>query len=436
MKFLFLLALTWGLEVLPSQGLHPAVRLLDAAGVAVHVTGEPLSPERTCGTCHDVVFIKAHNNHKRLVLGWADARNAVLTRSGELELDCLLCHLQAPDVFSRADTIEAGQLGWAATATLAHTGLVERSLVGWAWKGNRFSPSGEVPAEILGLGPPRDGHCGACHGRTVHAKEEVRPHFDRPGDTLSAASGAVFSGQQLRHGGYNLGGRETPTRPWDVHAERQVGCVACHLSPNNPARRLTKRTGEDANHLLFDPRGLTPGQYLLRPSHEFSLENPRSLRRCQDCHDPMLRHSWLPYKALHFSKLACETCHIPKSYHPARSEVDRTVLTNHFGSPRVELRGVQWDLRRSAVSPVEGFEPILIERADPDGQHRLHPNNLVTTWHWEGSQPAGEPSLDDLRKVYFDGQDFRRQVLDLFDRQGDGTLRVEELTLDTDQRRD
>lgn len=43
--------------------LHPAFRLLDADGVNVVESGEPLSTMQTCGTCHDATFIASHSFH-------------------------------------------------------------------------------------------------------------------------------------------------------------------------------------------------------------------------------------------------------------------------------------------------------------------------------------------------------------------------------------
>src|SRR5574341_122303 len=43
--------------------LHPVFPLLDADGQPVIESSEPVSASQTCGACHDVEFIAAHNTH-------------------------------------------------------------------------------------------------------------------------------------------------------------------------------------------------------------------------------------------------------------------------------------------------------------------------------------------------------------------------------------
>lgn len=45
------------------KSLHPAVRLLDQHGTPVIQSGEPVSTDKTCGTCHDYQYITAHSYH-------------------------------------------------------------------------------------------------------------------------------------------------------------------------------------------------------------------------------------------------------------------------------------------------------------------------------------------------------------------------------------
>ena len=43
--------------------LHPQFALLDANGVNVLESGQPVSTLKTCGACHDTAFIQSHSDH-------------------------------------------------------------------------------------------------------------------------------------------------------------------------------------------------------------------------------------------------------------------------------------------------------------------------------------------------------------------------------------
>ena len=47
----------------PGSPLHPPVLLQDAQGESVVATGRPVSPEVTCGECHDTSYIESHSYH-------------------------------------------------------------------------------------------------------------------------------------------------------------------------------------------------------------------------------------------------------------------------------------------------------------------------------------------------------------------------------------
>ena len=48
---------------LAANELHPEFPLLDADGRPVLLSGRPLSTMRTCGECHDTVFIESSSDH-------------------------------------------------------------------------------------------------------------------------------------------------------------------------------------------------------------------------------------------------------------------------------------------------------------------------------------------------------------------------------------
>jgi thiosulfate reductase cytochrome b subunit len=50
----------------PTAPMHPTYALLDADGISVLSSGQPVSTLRTCGSCHDTAFIQGHSYHAAL----------------------------------------------------------------------------------------------------------------------------------------------------------------------------------------------------------------------------------------------------------------------------------------------------------------------------------------------------------------------------------
>ena len=215
----------------------------------------------------------------------------------------------------------------------------------------------------------------------------------------------MFSSQRICQSAANLRDKERLTRSWDVHAERLLECANCHFSINNPAF-YEPTPHSRPKHLTFEPRRLTPGQYIEQPSHQFAKGHTSqgtlarhlggTMRRCQDCHDAGAAHEWLPYPQAHFSRLSCEACHISQVYAPAIGQIDWTMLTPS-GQPQVRWRGVDGDPANPTAS-VAGFQPVLLPAKDLDGHSRLVPHNLVAAWYWVEGNAAPRPvRLADLK---------------------------------------
>jgi len=62
------------------------------------------------------------------------------SESGVIEMNCFLCHTPQPNNASRIDTIHAGEFGWANTATLNGTGIVEKAAEGFTWVSPGIKP--------------------------------------------------------------------------------------------------------------------------------------------------------------------------------------------------------------------------------------------------------------------------------------------------------
>ena len=330
--------------------------------------------------------------------------------SGTVEMNCFLCHTDRPDNKARIEELAAGRFAWSGTATLAATGIVKRANDGWQFVRDHFDQRGTVDAGVLGLGDPKPQNCGLCHGQ-VHMSHEAMKLDMSLSTRSTATTGRVFSGQRISDSAVNLADKEEMGRPWDVHAERLVGCTDCHFSMNNPAFATSSMVG-GPGHMDFDPRRSSVGEYLVRPSHQFAKGTTAqgstarhlggTMRRCNDCHHAEASHNWLPYQAVHFAALSCEACHIPHAAAPAVESIDWT-FPSPDGQPTVTWRGIRGALDDPGAL-VTGFQPLLMPRREPDGKTRLVPCNLITATYWVENGPVPRPvRLHDLTQVVASG---------------------------------
>ncbi len=360
--------------------------------------------------------------------------------SGTVEMNCFLCHLPRPDNAARVEALSSGRFAWADTATLAATGIVTDTSGTWQWNAQAFDSEGRLLPQYVTVRAPSNENCAQCHG-VVHT--DARQPLVLDGcDTANwntATTGQVISPQKINAGGMNIAGKDALARSWDVHAERGLKCTECHFSLNNPAYAYERDDTRPA-HLLFDPRRLDIGEYLQKPSHQFargqSAQNTvapalrGTMRRCESCHDAANTHGWLPYVQKHLDALACESCHIPQMYAPAVQTYDWTVLRPD-AAPQSACRGEEAD------GLIDGFQPLLMPRADVDGNTALAPYNLVTAWYWVYDNAQGGPRpvpLADLKAAWLEGGSYAPAVLAAFDADGDGALSEQELRLDTPEK--
>ena len=360
--------------------------------------------------------------------------------SGVVEMNCFLCHLPDPANDARMDALQAGDFGWANTATLLNTGIVTKTVDGFVWNRDAFTADGELAKEHITVQDPSNENCGQCHG-VVHDGLDVPLVLDEVDlDTWSTlTTGQIFSPQRLADSGMNLADKDDLSRAWDIHAQRVVNCTDCHFSLNNPIY-YEESPESRPEHLIFDARRMDIGDYLLQPLHQFAKgssaqntvapELSGTMRRCESCHSIDATHDWLPYKDRHMETVSCESCHVPTLYAPAAEQVDWTVLTA-AGEPRLSLRGVDGDLA-AVTTLIEGYSPILLPRTRVDGDPTLAPHNLVSSWFWVYGEPARPVRLADLRRVYLDGDSYRAEIVAQLDDNADGSLQDEELALTAD----
>ena len=326
-------------------------------------------------------------------------------QSGTLELNCFLCHVPVPDNERRIDEIERGRFKWATTATLAKTGILRSEGEKWFYHPQAFDERGYVRAAEFRLVRPTSFHCGQCHGKVSVGDG---PCFDMTlSDWSTLTKGQVFSPQRICEASLNLANKRELTRPWDVHAAALLECRHCHFSLDNPSFFGPPGRGRPS-HLRFEPRRLSFGDYLKRPSHQLAKgDTPQgsiaphlsgTMRTCRDCHEAATAHSWLPFRAVHLARIDCETCHIPAVHAPALQTIDWTWPQD--GKPELQWRGIL-TAPSDSIPMVTGFRPVILPRQTADGTVRLGPYNLILALYWtyhDGvtTQPV---RLSDLERI-------------------------------------
>jgi|GEM_PF-50844 len=360
-------------------------------------------------------------------------------KSGTVEMNCFLCHVPQSDNEARVAELQAGNFGWANTATLAATGIVKKRGKKWVWNEEAFQEDGDLKAEYVTLRGPTAPNCGQCHGAVHESSDPLICADIKASDWSSMRTGQIFSGQRLSDSGMNMAGKESLTLPWDIHAERNVTCTDCHYSLNNPDYQQESDVTRP-EYLSYDPRRQDIGAYLYRPSHQFAkgdtAQHPEapefagSMRQCEDCHSIEDTHNWLPYKETHMNSLRCESCHIPKMYTAALEQNDWTVLTLDGEAP-TSHRGVEGQCGNPR-DLMTGYNPVLIARQGADGLTKLAPFNLIGSWYWVHDDPQRPVRIEDLQAVYLDGDEYQDDVMEVFDADGNGVLDETELRMDSE----
>ncbi len=362
--------------------------------------------------------------------------------SGTMEMNCFLCHLEAPNNEARIEMIQAGEFGNANTATLLGLNIVSEVDGAWSYNPAAFNENGELKDNALGIQDPTNSNCAACHGE-VHATEDpltfTACDLNYP---QTATTGQVVSAQRINASGVNLSNKAELDRSWDIHAERQLQCTDCHYALNNPSH-LSEIQSNNPEHLVYDPRSLEIGEYLERPDHNFARgesaqfnvapEYKGTMRRCENCHDASKGHAdWLPYIETHMDAVACETCHIPQMYAPAIQSYDWTVVSID-GTAVETCRGIE-GTPNEVTSLVTGYEPVLLNRTNSDGQQLLAPYNLITSFYWvydDANGNARPVRQIDLEVVYLENGSYAADILAAFDENGDGQLSTNELSINS-----
>jgi len=362
--------------------------------------------------------------------------------SGGLELNCLMCHMSEPNNKSRIQTIQNGQFKWASTATLIGSGIVDNNGETFIWCASEFQPHGYVSAEVISLSHPKNNNCQQCHGRECQCMEPVI--FKNSLENWSVeTTGELFSSGKLIDSGMNLKNKSTLFLPWDIHAQRLLSCTTCHYSLNNPTYQEKEYNQSKPTHLQFDARKMNINEYLYTPDHNLAKGHTAqgtvapqfsgTMRNCRDCHNAESSHSFLPYASLHFEKIACQTCHIPKIYAPVRQVTDWTVITKN-GQPRLEYRGIHGQINDSS-SLISGYTPLLFLHEEDKKLLRVAPYNLIISWFWVNDFSNQPVRLYDLKAAYFTRNGlYHDDIIKTMDVDKNSHLSEEELILNTPEK--
>lgn len=373
--------------------LHPEITPLDERGLKTS-TPDKISSVKTCGKCHNAEYINNHNIHF----------------NNRVKAGCIECHVCGSKINPGRES---------------------------------FTPSGNLDREKVRITAPRNENCSYCHGIVGKNGENVSIPGDYAGTSeyvqggrnysLTRNTGEIISPMNISESHLNLKGKNLLTYPWDVHSHREVYCISCHFTANDPKKTQTRKT--DVLHNSNDPRKIfSICKYLYMPDHNFMTAE------CISCHEPEKVHKFLKYKKRHFEVLACQSCHVPGLYGPALKSVDETVVTEKGGA-RLEYRGIDGGENNLNTAYNPGYRPYLLSyTVNKPGQKgisekHIAPFNLVTYFRWkDGTGKYIDRDL--LKKVFFSGDSYSSDIIRLFDNNGNGRIDVNELVLDSAKKTD
>jgi formate dehydrogenase gamma subunit len=193
-------------------------------------------------------------------------------RSGVVEADCFVCHLEGYDFQARIDQLKQGNYKWAVVAG-SRIGVVDGSVrrnrePSVAYHQRLFNADGTITLEMSW--PPPDDNCVNCHGRS-----------------------------DVRKRGMSWNDIYNP----DIHNQQGVSCTACH--PAGLDHQIAK--GDS-------------------PSFHAGSEHDNTMLDCRGCHEggnlgaPIPDHDRV--RPSHIEKMACESCHIPTLNRAAASGLE------------------------------------------------------------------------------------------------------------------
>jgi formate dehydrogenase gamma subunit len=247
-------------------------------------------------------------------------------KSGVVEADCLICHLEGYDFESRVDQLKNGNYRWAVVAG-SRIGIVEGAVrrdqaPEVLYEKRLFNADGTITLKMSW--PPPDENCMYCHGSSDVKKRGFSWHD-------------IFNP--------------------DIHDQQGISCTACH--PAGLDHQIAK--------------GNEPA-FTVAPEHEGTN------RSCSECHmqgylgAPVPEHGSI--RPSHLAWIRCESCHIPQLNRAAAKGHDATRGSLEFvlRPPEAEEAGAVglWkpDFERRDdrnIYPMNRFLAVYWANRDADG---------------------------------------------------------------------
>jgi formate dehydrogenase gamma subunit len=247
-------------------------------------------------------------------------------KSGVVEADCLVCHLEGYDFEARVDQLRNGNYKWAVVAGSrlgGVSGSVRRSREPTVTYETRlFNADGSITLDMSW--PPPDDNCMYCHGTS-----------------------------DVKKRGFSWNDVFNP----DVHNQQGISCTACH--PAGLDHQIAKG---------------------YEPVSTVAPEHNGSMKTCAECHmegflgAPIPEHNSI--RPSHMAKIRCEACHVPQLNRAAAYGHEATTgqLDFHFRPAGADAAGDEglWfpDYERRAdgrVAPMNRFLAVYWGNRDVDG---------------------------------------------------------------------
>ncbi len=291
--------------------------------------------ENSCGTCHPggggLEYDREGNRYDEMLAENPELRNTFdgdyyqsnWDKSGVVEADCFICHLDGYNNDARIEQLSQGNYQWAVVAG-SKMGLVEGSVVDGdepvvIYNKRYFNEDGSI-SPTMSM-PPPDDNCMFCHGQS---------------DT--------------RKRGFSWNDIHNP----DIHNMQGIGCVGCH--PSGIDHQFAKGYATDLG--VAD-----------------SLDG--SMRDCSGCHEEGYLGATIPkhskVRPSHLKKIACETCHIPTLHRAAAQGFESTTGEQVFYMNPPEAK---------EFGELAEWKPVLERR-----NGRIYPYNSLLTMWWGNLGP-------------------------------------------------
>lgn len=239
-----------------------------------------------CGACHPggggLEYDREGNRYDEYLSENPELRNTLdgdyyqsnWDKSGVVEADCFICHMEGYDYDARVEQLTMGNYQWAVVAG-SRLGLIEGSVANGdepsvTYNRRFFNEDGSLSLKMSW--PPPDDNCIFCHGQTDSRKR-----------------------------GFSWNDIFNP----DVHNGQDISCAACH--PSGPDHQFAK--GNASSSRVAD-----------------SLDG--TIKTCEECHmegylgATVPRHSKI--RPSHLKVIACESCHIPKLHRSTIQGIEST----------------------------------------------------------------------------------------------------------------